>query len=116
MARDLLIAARDRGLEPYGVSFHVGSQQRDLGQWDAAVGRTAMLFTELSERGINLQMVNVGGGFPARYTTDAPETEDHAEAIMAALTENFGNHLPEVGVDPGRSLVGDARTGGQRGG
>jgi len=108
MARDLLIAARDKGLEPYGVSFHVGSQQRDVGQWDLAVGRTAMLFTELSERGINLRMVNVGGGFPARYTTDAPETEDHAEAIMAALTKHFGNHLPEVVVEPGRSMVGDA--------
>jgi len=108
MARDLLVAARDKGLVPYGVSFHVGSQQRDLGQWDVAVGRTAMLFTELSERGINLRMINVGGGFPARYTTDAPETEDHAEAIMTALTKHFGNQLPEVVVEPGRSMVGDA--------
>ena len=32
MARDLLITARDLGLEAYGVSFHVGSQQRDPGQ------------------------------------------------------------------------------------
>ena len=34
MAMDLLIMARDLGLEPYGLSFHVGSQQRDIGTWD----------------------------------------------------------------------------------
>src|SRR5690554_7391793 len=35
MAMDLLVLARQLGLEPYGVSFHVGSQQRDIGAWDA---------------------------------------------------------------------------------
>lgn len=33
MAMDLLILARDLGLVPYGVSFHVGSQQREIGAW-----------------------------------------------------------------------------------
>ncbi len=108
MARDLLVMAAEMGLEPYGVSFHVGSQQRDLGQWDVAVGRTAMLFSELSERGIKLRMVNVGGGFPARYRTDAPTSDEHARAIMAAMTRHFGNDLPDMIVEPGRSIVGDA--------
>lgn len=108
LARDLLVRARDLGLDPYGLSFHVGSQQRDVGQWDIAVGRTAMLFTELAEAGVNLRMVNLGGGFPARYRTDAPETEDHAQAIVTALLRHFGNNMPEVLVEPGRSMVGDA--------
>lgn len=108
MARDLLIRAGEMGLDPYGVSFHVGSQQRDLGQWDIAVGRTAMLFSELSERGIKLRMVNVGGGFPAHYRIEAPGTDDHAAAIMRAMTKHFGNDLPEMIVEPGRSIVGDA--------
>jgi ornithine decarboxylase len=40
MAYDLLVAARDLGLVPYGISFHVGSQQRDIGQWDDAIAKT----------------------------------------------------------------------------
>src|SRR5690606_2240637 len=43
MAMDLLRRARDMGLDPYGVSFHVGSQQTNLEQWDGAVGRVAQV-------------------------------------------------------------------------
>lgn len=108
MARDLLSAAGDMGLDAYGVSFHVGSQQRDVGEWDIAIGRAAMLFTDLAERGVNLRLLNVGGGFPARYRTDAASQEDHAAALTSALHKHFGNRQPEVLVEPGRSLVGDA--------
>jgi ornithine decarboxylase len=108
MARDLMLKAAELGLQPHGVSFHVGSQQRDLGQWDIAVGRTAMLFSQLNERGIKLKMVNVGGGFAARYRTDAPTNDDHARSIMTAMTKHFGNDLPDMIVEPGRSIVGDA--------
>ena len=108
MAKDLMIKALGMGLDPYGLSFHVGSQQRDLGQWDLAVGRTAMLFTDLAEAGVKLRMVNIGGGFTAHYRTDAPDQHDHAAAVVQALTQHFGNRMPEVIVEPGRSLVGDA--------
>jgi ornithine decarboxylase len=108
MAYDLMLKARDLGLDPYGLSFHVGSQQRDVGQWDLAVGRTAMLFTNLAEAGVNLRMVNIGGGFTAKYRTDAPDQNDHATAVIEALNKHFGNRMPEVIVEPGRSMVGDA--------
>ena len=49
MAMDLLILARDLGLEPYGVSFHVGSQQREIGAWDAALGKVKVIFNRLWE-------------------------------------------------------------------
>lgn len=108
MARDLLVAARERGLEPYGVSFHVGSQQTDLAQWDIAVGKTAMLFSALAEAGIELKMVNLGGGFPAKYRKDIPEVDAYADAIMHAMTKHFGNALPHMIIEPGRGLVGNA--------
>ena len=108
MAYDLMLKARDLGLDPYGLSFHVGSQQRDVGQWDLAVGRTAMLFTDLADAGVNLRMVNIGGGFTARYRTEAPDQHDHATAVIEALNKHFGNRMPEVVVEPGRSMVGDA--------
>ncbi len=108
MARDLLVLARDLGLDPHGVSFHVGSQQTDLGQWDIAVGKTAMLFTALNEAGIELKMVNLGGGFPARYRRDVAGVDQYAGAIMHAMTRHFGNHIPAMIVEPGRGLVGDS--------
>jgi ornithine decarboxylase len=108
MAVELLRRARDLGLDPYGVSFHVGSQQTDLGQWDGAVGTAARMFSLLAEADIDLRMVNIGGGFPAHYTGEVPAVERYARAVMAAVTRHFGNHLPEIIIEPGRSLVGDA--------
>jgi ornithine decarboxylase len=108
MAIDLLRKARDLGLEPYGVSFHVGSQQTDLGQWAGAVGTAARMFSLLAEADINLRMINIGGGFPAHYSGEVPEIDRYAQAVMAAITRYFGNDLPEIIIEPGRSLVGDA--------
>ena len=108
MAVDLLRLARDRGLDPYGISFHVGSQQTDLKQWDSAIGRAASMFSALAQCDINLRMVNIGGGFPAHYRGDVPEIERYAAAVTAAMTRHFGNDLPEIVVEPGRSIVGDA--------
>jgi len=108
LAVKLLCRARDFGLDPYGVSFHVGSQQTDLGQWDGAVASAARMFSLLAQADINLRMVNIGGGFPARYRSEVSPVEAYAGAVTAALTGHFGNRIPEVIVEPGRSLVGDA--------
>jgi ornithine decarboxylase len=108
MAVTLLHKARERGLDPYGVSFHVGSQQTDLSQWDGAIGAAARMFSLLAEADINLRMVNIGGGFPARYRGPVSNVEQYARAVTAALTRHFGNQLPEIIIEPGRSLVGDA--------
>ena len=108
MAVDLLRQAKVAGLDPYGVSFHVGSQQTKLDQWDSAIGRAARMFTLLAETDINLKMVNIGGGFPAHYRGDVPGVERYCNAVMAAITRHFGNDLPEIVVEPGRSIVGDA--------
>ena len=108
MARDLLIKARDMGLDPHGVSFHVGSQQRDLKQWDIALGKTKMLFTALNEKGIELKLINLGGGFPAKYRSRVPSADAYGEAIMHAMTEHFGNNLPQMIIEPGRGIAGDA--------
>jgi ornithine decarboxylase len=108
MARDLLLRARELGLDPYGVSFHVGSQQTKTDAYEAAIMRAAMVFSDLSERGVNLRMVNLGGGYPKRYRTEVPEIGQFGDAIMGALTRAFGNNIPEIIVEPGRFIVGDA--------
>jgi len=108
MASDLLVKAREMGLDAYGVSFHVGSQQTDLDQWDVAIGRAARMFSVLAESNVDLRMVNIGGGFPARYRAAVQPIEAYAAAVMRAFTKHFGNKIPEIIIEPGRSMVGDS--------
>ncbi|MCH4143266.1 type III PLP-dependent enzyme [Acetobacter peroxydans] len=107
-ARDLMLAARDMGLDPYGLSFHVGSQQLSAEAYEVAIARVASLFTDLSAAGLDLRMINLGGGFPIRYREDVPEIDHFAEAIFRAMTEHFGNAMPDMLVEPGRFIVGEA--------
>jgi len=108
MAVELMVQAREKGLIAHGISFHVGSQQTDPDQWDVAIDRTAMVFTDLKARGIELKMINIGGGYPVRYREDIPEIDVFARAIQASMTKHFGNDLPEMMIEPGRSVVGSA--------
>ena len=107
-ARELMVRAGELGLDPYGLSFHVGSQQTDTASYEAAIGRVAMLFTDLREAGVNLRMVNLGGGFPARYRDEVPGIDAFGNAIMGAMTRHFGNALPEMLIEPGRFITADA--------
>ena len=109
MALDLLILAKQLGLVPYGVSFHVGSQQRDIDVWDAAIAKVKVIFERLKEEdGIVLQMINMGGGFPANYITRTNSLETYAEEIIRFLKDDFGDELPEIILEPGRSLIANA--------
>jgi ornithine decarboxylase len=107
-AADILEHAHKLGLVPHGVSFHVGSQQHNVEAWNRALASTAAVFRSCAERGITLSMVNLGGGFPARYVRKTPKLESYGKAIFRALRKHFGNALPETIVEPGRGLVGNA--------
>ena len=96
------------GLVAHGISFHVGSQQHNVEAWDRALASTAAIFRSCAERGIFLSMVNLGGGFPARYVRKTPKLESYGKAIARALRRNCGNAIPETIVEPGRGLVGTA--------
>jgi ornithine decarboxylase len=105
---ELIVEAHAMGLEPYGLSFHVGSQQRDIGQWDNALSKCKYLFEAVALEGIKLKMINLGGGFPARYLSPANELETYAHEILRFIQEDFGEDHPEIIIEPGRSLVADA--------
>ncbi|WP_417669413.1 type III PLP-dependent enzyme [Roseibium sp.] len=108
MAPDVLEHAHKSGLTAHGVSFHVGSQQANLVAWDHALAMAAAVFQEMALRGIELKMVNMGGGFPTRYLKDVPGVPSYGEAIFAALMKHFGNRLPSTIIEPGRGMVGNA--------
>jgi ornithine decarboxylase len=105
MAHDLLLQAKSKGLVPYGLSFHVGSQQMDPAHWGKALTDVSILFDALRELGVKLEMVNIGGGFPAHYQDDIPELSDF---IKEHLTQSFGDVWPEVFMEPGRYMVAEA--------
>jgi ornithine decarboxylase len=104
----LIIQSVELGLIPWGISFHVGSQQRDIGQWDDAVARCKYLFDAVAEQGIELQMINIGGGFPANYVDPTFDIDQYSEEIVRFLKDDFGDNIPQIILEPGRSLVADA--------
>jgi len=108
MAADLLVEARQLGLRPIGVSFHVGSQQTDPQAWSSAISRAAWVVRACAHRGVGLELLNLGGGLPAHYRAPVPPLGDYAEAIGNALTREFGSARPKLLIEPGRYLVGDA--------
>jgi len=109
MAIELLLLAKELGLEPYGLSFHVGSQQRDISAWDSAIDKVKTIFDWLKiEKGITLKMINMGGGFPANYLNRTNDLATYAEEIKYYLHEDFGDNLPEIILEPGRSLCSNA--------
>jgi len=108
MAADVLEHAHRLGLEAYGVSFHVGSQQGNTEAWDQALASSSAIFRECAERGIHLSMVNLGGGFPTKYLKEVPGVESYGKSIFRALSKHFGNRLPETIIEPGRGMVGNA--------
>ncbi len=108
LAIAVLEHAHRLGLDAYGISFHVGSQQPNPAAWDSALKATADIFRTLSDRGIQLRMVNLGGGFPAKYLKKIPLVKTYGRAISSALRKHFGNRIPETIIEPGRGMVGDA--------
>jgi ornithine decarboxylase len=95
-------------VEPYGLSFHVGSQQRDIGQWGFLISTCKYLFDSAREFDVELKMINLGGGLPAQYLEPTAPLSVYASEIKRFLREDFGEQLPEIWIEPGRGMVGDA--------
>jgi len=108
MAKALLLRARALGLDAAGVSFHIGSQQTDLSQWDKVLGQIAQLYRELEAAGLKPTLLNLGGGFPARYQKEVPSIGDYGRGVIEAVRRNFGDEMPRLIAEPGRGLVGEA--------
>src|ERR1700727_105848 len=104
----MLLQAARAGLQ-VGVSFHVGSQQRNPGAWDRPLGQVAQLARRLAAEGHELAGVNLGGGLPSRHVDPTADIETYSEAIAGSVATHLG---PRFGgllmVEPGRYLVGDA--------
>jgi ornithine decarboxylase len=106
-AAALLLTAAAAG-HPVGVAFHVGTQQRNPQAWDEPLATTARLRAGLRLRGLDLSVVDVGGGFPAAMLGDSPAIGEYGAAITASIRRHLGVHPPALMAEPGRCIVADA--------
>jgi ornithine decarboxylase len=109
-APTLLMEAAALGLGAAGISFHVGSQQRDPTQWDAPIAAAADVFRKLHREGLAPWLLDIGGGLPAAHEGVHPPLEMYRQAIARSLATHFGHDQPQLIVEPGRAVVADAGT------
>ncbi len=113
-ARPLMARARDLGLVPYGLAFHLGTQQAFPSAWRPALGLTGQVMSELLEDGVGLALLDLGGGFPTRYERDpsgAPEPAPIAEfgrELRKAVDELLPYRPDSLVCEPGRFLVAES--------
>lgn len=107
-ALSLLIEAQRAGLNVVGLTFHVGSQCGNLRNWRNALAKCRRVWNQARAAGLQLRLLNLGGGLPARYSQSVPT----AEAIGNLVRERLAgfNGLERCLIEPGRYLVAEAGT------
>ena len=103
----LLSYAKHKGLNPVGVTFHVGSQCTNLYSWNIAIDKAKILWDMSESKGIKLSLLNIGGGYPINYTKSAINIDIIERNINKLISEKFPEDI-EIHIEPGRSIVGDA--------
>ncbi|MEO5360765.1 MAG: type III PLP-dependent enzyme [Nitrospirota bacterium] len=105
-AMSLLTAAKENGLNPLGITFHVGSQCNNIYNWNIALDKARLLSDMAREAGITISLINIGGGYPIKYTKSVLTVEAIERHINKLIKERFDNIT--VHLEPGRAVVGDA--------
>jgi ornithine decarboxylase len=105
----LLERARDLGLHPYGISFHVGSQAGNEKAWTYALENLVEPMEHLQKAGITIEMINIGGGFPC-HTYASSEYEFTLKDISTYALQTFKKlpYKPHIVLEPGRAIVAEA--------
>ncbi len=106
-ARDLIRQAFDMGLTVEGISFHVGSQCTNFNNFTEALAITSEIFHDARRKGFNVNLVDIGGGFPVPYDPQVPEFEKLATLLNAEFDRLFPADI-EILAEPGRFIVATA--------
>jgi len=107
MALGLMAQATMLGLRPVGLSFHVGSQTRQAAMWAPVLDAVAAVWHASRAAGYPLDLLNIGGGFPAFYGQHVQAPAAYASEVMGLVRARFGD-VPRVMAEPGRGLVAEA--------
>ncbi len=108
-AVDLIAAASDAGLVVEGLSFHVGSQCTNFENYVQALSTSATIVEEAATRGFTLKLLDIGGGFPARYDRHVRPFRQLARIINSELDRLFPGDF-EILAEPGRFMIATAAT------
>jgi ornithine decarboxylase len=109
-AVDLILAADKMGLTVEGISFHVGSQTTNFGNYVAAINLAANIFKEAKDRGYTkMNLLDIGGGFPAPYDDTVKPFRELASIINRELNRLFPKNI-QILAEPGRFLCATAAT------
>ena len=109
-AVDLILAAHQAGLVVEGLSFHVGSQTTNFDNFVQAINLAASVFEEAKARGYTkMNLLDIGGGFPAPYDASVKPFSELARKINAELDRLFPKEI-EILAEPGRFMVATAAT------
>ncbi len=104
-AVDFILQAEKAGLVVEGISFHVGSQTTNFGNYVHALNLVADVFKEAQDRGYTkMNLVDIGGGFPVPYNETVKPFQELATIINAELDRLFPPNI-EILAEPGRFLV-----------
>ena len=107
-AVDLILEADKHGLVVEGISFHVGSQTTNFENYVQGLSLTAAIFKEAQDRGYTkMNLLDIGGGFPAPYDTTVKPLKDLAKIINSEIDRLFPKNI-QVLAEPGRFLVASA--------
>ena len=106
-ATTLLSYAKEKGLNPVGITFHVGSQCTNVYNWHIALDKARVLWDIANKNGIQLTLLNIGGGYPINYTKHVISIETIETHISSLIYEKFPKEI-EIHIEPGRAVVGDA--------
>ncbi|RYH03075.1 type III PLP-dependent enzyme [Salipiger sp. IMCC34102] len=107
MALEMLDYAKSVGLDPVGLSFHVGSQTRRAEMWVPTLEQLSGIWSRAREAGHDLTLLNIGGGFPAFYGEEIQAPTDYAARVVALVRDYFGD-VPRIMAEPGRGMVAEA--------
>ena len=109
-ALELFDMAKEYGLEPIGLSFHVGSQCLRAANWVNAIRACGDIRERAEAAGDLFHFLDIGGGFPAGHYHDAsiPTIEGIGELTMNAVSQYIPHANPMLILEPGRGLVGES--------
>ncbi len=100
-------------IRPIGVHCHIGSQILDIKPFARAADVMVKIAGELTEMGVKLEFIDLGGGLgiPYHHDTDpAPDADDYAAQVVPIFRAGMDacGIAPELWVEPGRFLVADS--------
>ncbi len=106
-AVELLSYAGEKGLRPVGITFHVGSQCTNIYNWNTALDKARALWDLAERKGIRLNLLNIGGGYPIKYTKNVVDVDAIDKNVDKLIYGKFPHDI-RVFIEPGRAVVGDA--------